>query len=291
MQDSLGFTLDESAAFTTPPGVIIYGPPGIGKTTSIAQAFQNALYLCSKPNILAPYGSWWDDQKAKGNKDILKYRPYDPRAGALPPLARYDVSKGAATAKGLSTRNFLGAILSRIAEGAIKGVRPYTTVVMDEMTDISNRVLLDFQSDPALSGKGGKTDGWAVAAALKEWHRNLMSFPSVTGIAMVTVCHSREPSYFGTQDQKIATDKRGALQYKGGPSYAYGSLVEPMCADADFVIQLLPESDGLGPTKRYMFTEVDELWARKARDFRIPAKVEMTEASLQKLLQGINLKF
>lgn len=290
MQDSLGFTLDESPAFTTPPGVIIYGPPGIGKTTSIAQAFQNALFLCSKPNILAPYGSWWDDQHAKGNKEIVKYRPYEPRAGMLPPLARYDISKQAAQARQLSTKAFLGAVLTRIAEGAMKGVRPYSTIVLDEMTDISNRVLADLQTDPACM-KNGKVDGWAVAAALKEWHRNLMTFPAITGIAVVTVCHSREPSYFGTQDQKIAADKRGALQYKGGPSYAYGSLVEPMCADADFVIQLLPESDAMGNLKRVMLTEVDELWARKARDFRIPAKVEMTEASLQKLLHNINLKF
>lgn len=288
MPDPLGFTLDESPAFSTPPSVIIFGPPGIGKTTSIAQAFQNALFLTSKPNILAPYGSWWEtlpaDRKAK-------YRPYAPVAGAQPPIARYSITREDCAKRNLSTQSFLGAILQRVTESAQKGQKPYSTVVIDEMTDISNRVLNEMENDPKFLNRGGKRDGFAVADALKTWHRTLMRFPAQSGIALVTVCHSREPSFFAPNNDKVASEKRGELQYKGGPAFAWGSLVEPMCADADFVIQLEPVSDGLGPLKRMMLTELDDRWMRKARDFRIPAKVEMTEASLQQLLHGINLKF
>ena len=288
MQDALGFSLDIREAFVTPPGVIIYGPPGIGKTTAIAQAFQDALFLCSKPNILAPYGSWWATLDAERKK---KYRPYSPVPGAPEPLARYSITRDDCQKRQLSTKAFLSAIMARISDGAFKGVKPYSTLVLDEMTDLSNRVLEEMSTDPAYLNKNGKLDGFALADGFKGWHRSLMRFPAQTGIALVTVCHSREPSFFAPNNEKVASEKRGELQYKGGPAYAWGSLVEPMCADADFVIQLEPVSDGLGPVKRMMLTELDDRWMRKARDFRIPAKVEMTEASLQKLLQNINLKF
>jgi hypothetical protein len=291
VKDALGLTLVEDEPFDQPPSVYIYGSPGIGKSTSVAQAAQNALFILSSRNILAPYGSWMkmmlknDETRA----EALTYRPFASEHSAMPRLARYDLSRDAAEARGLRTLDFLDGLLTKIENEAAKGNRPYKGIVLDEMTDFSTRIYTEMQDDPA-NKKGGKVNGWAVVDAIKAFHKKLAKFPERTGMYLVMVCHAREPTYFDPTDSKVASDKRGTLKYKGGPAFAIGSLIEPLSADADFVFQLIPEAEG-GRTKRFLLSELDEFWTRKARDFRIPHRVELSEAVLRKLMGEIDLTF
>lgn len=295
MKDELGLTLTESPPFDVPPAIVIYGDPGIGKSSEAAKAFQSALYIETKNNILAPYQSWWAMEHAKDPVFARNFRPIFPQPG-LPPkhvMARYDLSKEQIARSGggkMTTLQFFNGLIEHIETMARTGKRPYKGIVVDEMTDLSIRLLEDMKADPAV----GK-NGWKMIENLKLLHRKLILLTQRTGMYLVLICHTKEPEYWPMDDVAIAAPMRGKMKYKGGPAFAIGSIAGQLCADADFVVQIVAESDPLsfggGAMKRVMLTETDALWYRKARDFRIPAKAELGTSSLRALLGNAGLDF
>jgi hypothetical protein len=277
-RDALGLTLDDADIFALAVAMVFYSDLGVGKTTAVAQSFPKGLFVQSAPTILRPYASWW---KLHSEKAAKEGKPF-----AFPPieqLARKTIpTPDVLRANGTNTWAMLTAICEAFVATSKAGTNPYEALIFDEWTALAAQVYADIEADPRFSDK---RKIWDRIAELKRFHTWVYSIPRMTGKHVVLVCHSSPPAYYDADDDKISVALRGTLKYRGGPKMPIGTLIQPVCAAADVVVQMVVEAEpGSAAPKRKFLTAVAPLWERKFRDFRAPPEAVVEDAGLRKLL-------
>lgn len=276
-RDALGLTLDAADVFEQSVAMVFYSDPGVGKSTAAVQSFQRGLFVCSAPTVLRPYASWWALRAAEAAKrsETFPFRPIEQIARKTIP------DPSVLAANGTNTRAFVTAIVESFVATAQAGTNPYEALIFDEWSTLAARIFADVNADPRF----GK-NVWARIGEIKTFHRWICSIPRITHKTLVLVCHAQAPRYFDADDAGLPVAQRGALQYKGGPQMPIGSLVQPVCAEADVVVQMVvapPDAGDIAPRRRFL-TAADPVWERKFRDFRVAPVVDAEEAGLRKLL-------
>lgn len=289
MADSIGLTLDSVDVLTHPAAIIVFGGPGVGKSTAVAGACQDALYLQAAPDVLRPYETW-----------RLTLKPEEQaRYKTLANLAKKTIEPSEVIAenkKRLSGRGpgscweKLEQIIEVFENAARADKNPYAGIVFDEWSVLAARVVEDMRNSklPQFMTPQGKVDVFKVIDGLKGFHRRVLELPMRCGKYVVLVCHAQDPKYYDQNDDKKALELRGTLKYRGGPMLPIGTLVDTVVAMSTFALHMVSEEsmslDGGGAGTRYFLTDGTETWARKARDFRIPPKIKASDKSLRELL-------
>lgn len=282
--DALGLTLDDHDPSKSPCSTIIYGPPGSGKSSSMAHAFQNALFILSNRTVLDSYDSWYAPAKTKWEADPNnKGKPFPFKTHAQ--LAKKTLkTPDEMRAANTNTWQTVSIIVQAFIDASAQGTNPYEGLIFDEWPEICARIHEDMKTDPKFLNRNGKVNPFDVIDALKSYHRWIFTVPRVAGKMIGLVCHAQPPKYFDPDDETIPVDQRGKLQYKGGPTMPFGKLVEQVCAAAEVVLHLTVK-DGIGAAQRVFYTQVDPLWERKVRrGFGLSAEVPLEKMDLRTLL-------
>ena len=232
------------------PLVVLYGQPGSGKTTQAAMAFPDCFFVLSSPTALRPLAS----RIAADPECGLRM----PKFMVIPEFTPGTVNDPHDNYGAISTlvSNFVKAVYAKRC--------PYRGLVFDEWSAFNSRIDRDVRRNPKFITSKGTVDGWAVTRELRSFHRWLCAIPRGTGLPVVLICHPRPPIF--DDDEKSPT--RGQLKYRGGPALTPGTLIEQVCADADVVLHLAITAGLDGAVRNYR-TEVDPIWERKFRDFRV----------------------
>lgn len=241
-RDELGLLIDSSDVLASPPGCILYGPAGAGKSRAAASAFQNTLYVQSSSTVLLPHAAQIR-KEGKGSK--------------LKMPTRVTIPKTSATGDLIDPRPSLNKILTMWRETAANGKNPYDCIVFDEWTDFAGRINAAIQNDSATYGN----NGFAKVEAFKEFHRQLALLPQQTGRAMILICHEQPPLY----DMKGDSGPKGAILIPGGPAMANKRLSAEISAMMDVVLRIVITQTSTGKTMRRFATEISPTWTCKLR--------------------------
>lgn len=219
----------------------------------MAKAFPNCLWAVTNKEVLRPYASWLRDNEEEAKKEGLTMIP-DNRIIEIPDFAFDD--------KGQMVKvNNWEKIPALLAQLAVKLRDPdckIEGIIFDEWSTIVSSVLEDIQK------KVGKS--WGAYDELTNFHRRICAWPRLTRKVLGLVCHDTGPKYFDEGPRS------GQLQYRGGPAIPGGRTIGQVCAAATCVIQLDVTADPYTPekpAKRVYRTEVNPLWERKFRDFKV----------------------
>jgi len=292
MADGIGLTLDSADVLKCPPSLIVFGGPGIGKTTECAKACQDALFLQASPDVLRSYETW-----RLGLTDAAEQAKYKTVAQlakkTIEPSDVIAAAKARLGGKGPgSCWDKLVQILDVFEASAHAGKNPYAGIVLDEWSTFAARIIEDMRVSNLAQFKSanGKIDIFKVIDSLKALHRRVLDLPMRCGKYVVLVCHAQEPKYYDQNDDKKALELRGSLKYRGGPMLPIGTLVDTVVAMSTFAFHMVSVSeeslslDGASGGTRYFLTDGTDTWARKARDFRFPPKIKVSESNLRQLL-------
>lgn len=248
----LGLSLMDST-MDVKPSILIYGPPGGGKTTSVAQAFQDLLWVVSEPDSLRYYQTWAESlspaERAEFRMPRFKYIPEFQPDGKT----RFN------------NKDAIRQIVDRYCDAVVKGNSPYSGIVFDQHNTFAQRVYAELQADPSY----GKNK-FARIDALKSWNNWICSIPRFTNTIAVLICHEAAPKF--DEDEDSPTFRK--LLYKGGPAFPIGTERESMAAMATICLRTALEG-GEGNIRRMYMTEASPMWHAKFRDVRIKAKEKM----------------
>lgn len=217
-----GLNVETVDVLAIPPSVSIFGIPGTGKTTEMARAFQNALYIQSSGSILHAYAHW-----AKLHPELNLKIP-----------ARITFDENYIKANGGSPTACLVNIVSRYLAACDAGKSPYEGIIFDEWNVICERVWTEMKTDPwgIFKGRSGKFNIFAAMDYFRDLHRKVLSIQRRTRKMLGFVSHAQMPKF--DEDENSIT--KGQLKWRGGPGMPQGlsgSMME-LCADADVVLQL-----------------------------------------------------
>lgn len=258
VNEALGIALEDSC-LDVPPSIIVYGAPSTGKTSLVAQSFQNLLWIVSEPDSIRFYESTLRDKPSLKDDGFkmpdFKYIPeYQPDGKTR-----------------FKNRDTLKAIMERICETSAQGKFEYDGLVIDQYNTFAARVYEEIKSDPAFGG-----NAFRKVDALKSWNAWMCQIPRLTKRVMVLICHEASPKY----DEDENSPTRGSLVYKGGPAFPIGPEREAMAAMSTICVRIVVEGSA-GHTKRAILTEANAQWTMKFRDAQVKAK---EEHDLRKLL-------
>ncbi len=256
--DALGITLDQVTGLTEAPSVVVYGPPGSGKSTELALAFQNALFITTARTVVRPYYSYlrekfrpaYDsayraaytatnlpagDARAHEHSVVQALTAVASANGYRYPLAQVTVGEYSPTDGTTRIGNYdtLTALLARFCQACHAGTNPYSGVVVDEYSTFVARVWSEFQASSTFVRRG-RFDAFAAQDGLEAFVRWVVETPRTTGRALGLLCHDAEPKYQRNPD-KLGY---GSLLYKGGPAMPFGRLREVMTAAPDAVLRI-----------------------------------------------------
>jgi hypothetical protein len=254
--------------------LILYSDPGIGKTTEIAKAFQDALYIQSGVTVLRSYESFIRDNPQLG----LKMPFYKT-------IERHFVRKD-----GMPLSNWFA--LNWYLDAWLAGAYVHFPggLVIDEINTLLDRIQEEMLLDPRFASKKDprKPDPFAVGRELASLMRKVMSLPGRTGRFLTLISHT---SVASMHDEGAMI---GNLKFKAGPKFPWGSIMKESCADATFVFQMVLRKgagvgfDGAsGKASRFILTEADPLFERKGRDFGIPPEFNLEQTDLRALLRKV----
>lgn len=261
-------TVDRNDPIFKVPGLILlWGPPGFGKSTETAKTFQNGLFLLTDPLNLRPYASLARDNPKLDLKWPLAQRVRDGTTidakGDLRPIDNWQ---------------WLRRAIIIWCNASHAGKNPYDALILDEATEFAQRIHRDMMGANEFRASSGNADGFAVTRAIKEFFSWLSAIPRSTGRHLVLVCHDKEPKF---------DEKTGKMQYQGGPQMPIGPLIKQIAAQSTFSLRCAVREDeevGSAPIVRRVFeTSLSVEYARKARDFAIaPEEPPDLKALLQK---------
>ena len=270
--DPLGLHLDDHNISEIPPSIVIYGQPGSGKSTEIAKAFSDCLWICSNETVLRPYATWcW-----KNPVEVMKYslrtpdqpdpkdptgykhvnRPWEDGGMARKTIGEYLPG----TEIAINSWKDLDAIVKRYVEACKNGTCPYNGIIFDEWSTFADRIYAEMLTHYGTSGRGMFT----AIAEIKSFHKKVQSLPARTGRMMALVCHDSPLKL----EENEKSPSFGKQKYLGGPKLPIGSLIKQVTATADIVLQVELIVVGQTTLRRYA-TEAHPKWERKFRDFSI----------------------
>lgn len=220
--------------------IVLYGPPGRGKSTAAATTFQNSLYLCSAPNILQYYDSMaangvrpprarrlldqygfygWEPMAAASGRNGTagEWKPRQYRADQ-PPAAGLIVVPQKETFEKVCI-DFTRLCFDEAARGP---QRTFDYLIIDEAHEFYGRVFKELGS--ASITDAGKQDSRKQYGLLGEWSVDLLTLVrqvTAVGVGLILIAHDQEPD--------IASRK------KGGPKFTSQAIMRTICAMADAV--------------------------------------------------------
>lgn len=238
MSGIAGLNIDTVNVLGIPPSIVLYGPPGVGKSTEMARAFNNVLYVQSSPSILHAYAHW------ASMSPQLKLK--------VPDRLTLDEKYVAAYAEGgrnkAPTVSAVIDVVTKYIAACDAGTSPYEGIVFDEWSTLCERMFAELKTDPwgTFRGRNGNLNIFAVFDAFKQVHRTVLSLARRTRKMVGFVSHHQGPRI----DDDDASPTKGAIKWPGGPKMPMGmsdQIIE-LCADADVVLQLVvqdPKTGGL----------------------------------------------
>lgn len=263
---SIGLPVDTFSVLDLPPSVVLYGPPGVGKSFEMARAFSNALYIQSSPSILHAYAHY---AQLKGGLKV-------------PDRVTLD-EKTVAQHYGGSTVTAVLTVVEKFIAAADAGTNPYEGVIWDEWNVLCERMYAELKTDPwgKFKGRSGNINIFAVMDAFKTVHRSVLSVSRRTRKVTGFVAHHQAPRI----DEDDNSPTKGSIKWQGGPKMPLGlsdQMVE-LCADADVVLQLVVQDPKMGNlleggnaqkqgAQRTFLTALDTKWFRKVRGFGVQAE-------------------
>ena len=263
---SIGLPVDTFSVLDLPPSVVLYGPPGAGKSFEMARAFPNSLYIQSSPSILHAYAHY---AQLKGGMKV-------------PDRVTLD-EKMVAQNFGGSTVTAVLTVVEKFVAASDAGTNPYEGIVWDEWNVLCERMYAELKTDPwgKFKGRSGNINIFAVMDAFKTIHRSVLSVARRTRKVTGFVAHHQAPRI----DEDDNSPTKGSIKWQGGPKMPLGlsdQMVE-LCADADVVLQLVVQDpkagnllEGGAPqaqgAQRIFLTALDTKWFRKVRGFGVQAE-------------------
>lgn len=259
-----GIHLDRQDVLAVPPAVVLYGPPGAGKSFEMARSFPNALYVQSSASLLRAYAGY-----AQAQNPPLK----------VPDRVTIDEST-IMQLYGGSTLNALISVLTSYIAACDAGKCQWDGIIFDEWNVFCERIFDELKADPwnKFRGRSGAVNIFAVMDAFRQTHRQFIGLARRTRRMVGFVAHHQPPRY----DEDENSPTRGQIKHRGGPKMPQGmaSEVTSISADADVVLQLnvVPRQGGLGEkipegtVDRYFLTALDDKWFRKFRGFVSPVE-------------------
>lgn len=200
--NTLGLSFDAENPLEKVPLLVVYGEQKVGKTTALAQAFSNALWLTSDETILRPYASWYRDNEALAKQQNMK----DPRI----PYERGGMARKTIPAlkdDGETPYDnwlVLNQVIARYLRSVQAGSCPFSGLVLDEFTQFSARVWGDMlrakedRNDPRFKTKFGAPDHFGPPRAAIEWHEWICAIPrakpGIPSKFLGLVCHPEDPA-------------------------------------------------------------------------------------------------
>jgi hypothetical protein len=265
MKDALGITLtDTTGLLESPPSCVLYAPAGFGKSTEAAKAFNSGLFLVHDPDVLRPFAHWLATNPKEAAKRELKM----PATKVLP---AFEPGGPATSENRVGTKDLLEQILGLFVEARMRGDCPYTTIVIDEASELLKRVNEDIR---IAAGR----DPFAALRQMNEFVAWLGKLPEHMGVPIVLICHDRPPKWHDDDSPDA-----GKIQYKGGPELPTGPLRKEVCSMVSVVLRGEVKREGFGNTapKRFWCTQIDPLWESKIRAFDVEPEADI---DLYKLL-------
>lgn len=306
----IGLPMDTSDVLGLPPSIVIYGAPGLGKTTAAALTFPGVLYVQSSPSILHAYAH------------MVSMSP------GLPPVPERVTIDERTVAQHFngSYVTAISTIVERYVAACDANRCPYSGIVFDEWNVICERMFAELKSDPwgKFKGRSGSVNIFAVFDAFKMLHRNVLSLARRTRRMVGFIAHYQGPKL----DEDENSPTKGAIKWPGGPKMPMGlsDQVVELCADADVVLQLtmkeptvglqlmmMPVAGGSGDAanssgaggganssgaqaqapsphaQRVFLTQPDNKWFRKVRGFGVERE-EVLDLSQGKGLRELLLR-
>lgn len=264
MAASIGLPLDKSSVLDLPPSVVLYGPPGVGKSFEMGRAFPNVLYVQSSPSILHA---------------LAHYATLHPGV-KVPDRVTLD-EKTVAEHFGGSYIGAILAVVEKFVTACDAGTCPYEGIVFDEWNTLSERIFAELKTDPwgKFKGRGGNLNIFAVMDAFKTIHRSVLSLARRTRKVVGFVSHYQTPKL----DEDENSPTKGSIKWLGGPKMPMGlsDQVVEICAEADVVLQLMVKEQKTGDLmagtasvnqQRVFLTSLDSKWFRKVRGFGVEAE-------------------
>lgn len=225
-----------------------YGQTKTGKTTEVAKAFSDCLWIVTSPTILAPYYDWF-----------AANREFATGLGCRVPVATISLPERDPNdpSRVFPQRKWMTDFLVAWSLGCRDGTIQFPGLVIDELSTYADRVWPEF-----LDAAGGRKGTFKAVSEYVEHFRFMCQIPRTPwGRDLITVSHKSDAKYDGDEDSPT----RGRFKHPAGPKFAIGSVVRDVCQEFDGVVEAC--IDGMGA--RFWRTEGDETTYRGLRRFQL----------------------
>jgi len=234
---------------------VLFGPPGVSKSTEAATAFQKALYLKSAPNVLHYYDQWLKTPagthsglQLPAKSIVLESYSIDGNVNFGPDGMPAAVPQ-AATIVGV-----IQSLWRKVAEEKRDGKpRSYDWLVLDEAGEFWSRVFEEILASSVT--RDGKTDSRKAYGTLATWTNSVVSLLRQLvslDVGVGLIAHEREPEM--------------SEQKKGGPKFPSAGVMGLITASADGALLRTYEDRELGkPPARVWVAHGNQHWVSKMR--------------------------
>ena len=252
---------------------VLFGPPGVGKSTEAAATFPESIYLQSSPNLLKFYENEFSkthpELKMPKRVAVIDKFSLDGKVEVLGNGMPRPVPQKA------TLDGFIDQIVNRslVAHGHGEPP-PWRNVVIDEVGTFWSRVHEEIE--PTVTTRSGAIDTRGAYGVLARWSRNRIDYLRqllVCGMNVVFVGHDQEPD--PSQDRK------------GGPKLPSQQIMREICADADGVLLRGYEDREIGqPAARVWLAHGRQNWITKVRGLPDTLYAEMKNWPLRKIIES-----
>lgn len=255
--DQLGIFTETATPLRKYPSIVLYSGSGCGKSTELAVAFQDALFIKTAVTVTRPYYSWlreldratydrvrhdWTVANAAHSAHIEFENSADMEGlKAVSAITGYKYKLEEQTLpSNVNNWATLTAIKDQLCAAIDMGhTLPICGIVIDEATEVLRRVFIEMQQSGSFKGRKGGTDLWAVQDGLEAWWLQMTEAFRDHGLLLASVCQEAPPSF---------EEGTTIIKYRGGPATPFGRLRATMCSAADLSLRITLEAGGVaGP--------------------------------------------
>jgi len=224
----LGIPVDLLMPSAMLPTVVLYGPPGGGKTFEMAHAFPNNFYVQSQGDVLR-----YAEQYSIHNPKRMPYIPKHRVTLDEQTVARF---------YGGSFLTALNTIVGMFVQAAQQGKNPYEGITFDEWNTHCKRVFEEMtrMEQAAAAQQNRKFNVFNTFTMFRTWHGQMLSIGRATGLSVCFVSHAQYPKYF----DEPGDPRVGQVKVPGGPRFPQGvaSELAELCQEASAVIEMTVKS-------------------------------------------------